>query len=365
MPKRFLTLIACLVLAFPAGASEHAVAAERADPAFAREVDAIVDDAAAKGFAGGVAIISDGAVIYDRVAGYSDADRAAPVTNQTLFHVASITKYVTAVLVMKAAQEGLLSLDAPVAEFLPEMTGPARDATIADLLAHRSGLGSSYAAEAHEDAAGAVAAINAAPFDAEKAGSFKYSNDGYDLLAIILERVCGAPYEQVARRFLLAPAGLAGAGFWGETDTRDARRVGQPLEALPDALRARNYGMIGSAGYLTTARDLARLEAALAGGNILSAASYEALHAPKDAISIGSATYGAFLMQHPQLGLYYSARGFEDWGDNAILNHYVDHDFIIAVVTSKGPPEGAAPPFRDSISKAIENALAEGESAVQ
>ena len=358
MPKRLLALFAVLAFAAPGPGFPQSVAAETAGPTLTAKVDAIVDEATERGFAGGVAIMKDGALIYDRVAGYSDSAKAAPVTEETLFHVASITKYLTAALVMKAAEEDLLSLDAPVSDYLPEMAFAKRGATISDLLAHRSGLGSSYAAEKHADAAGAIAAIDAVPFDESKVGQFKYSNDGYDLLAIILERVCKKPYEDAARNLLLEPARLSGTGFWGETNTSDPRRVGQPLEVLPETLRARNYGMIGSAGYLTTARDLARLEAALADGETLSAASYEALHAPRGEISIGSATYGAFLMRNEALGPYYSARGFEDWGDNAILNHYLDSNVIIAVVTSKGPAEGEGKPFRDTISKAIEDELA-------
>jgi hypothetical protein len=116
--------------------------------------------------------------------------------------------------------------------------------------------------------------------------------------------------------------------------------------------------MLGSAGFLTTAEELARLQLAVAGARVLSDSSFRELTAPRGAMSLGQATYGAFLIEHPALGRVLSARGFEDWGDNAILNHYLEHDTIVVVVTSKGPLEGAGEPFRNTISNAIEGVLA-------
>jgi len=81
------------------------------------------------------------------------------------------------------------------------------------------------------------------------------------------------------------------------------------------------------------------------------------LYAPRGDTSIGKATYGAFLVEHPTLGSTITARGFEDWGDNAILNHYLDKNIIVAVVTSRGPPEGEGEPYRNRISAEIEKIL--------
>ena len=67
-----------------------------------------------------------------------------------------------------------------------------------------------------------------------------------------------------------------------------------------------------------------------------------------------------------QLGRVLSARGYEQWGDNAILNHYLDRDLILAVVTSKGPAEveGERPrPFRSRLAREIEAVLAVAEQS--
>ena len=78
-------------------------------------------------------------------------------------------------------------------------------------------------------------------------------------------------------------------------------------------------------------------------------------------MSLGQAALGAFLIDHPDLGKVLSARGYEDWGDNAILNHYLERGMILAVVTSKGPAEepGRRPsPFRTRLAQAVEEILA-------
>ena len=144
----------------------------RPDRDLGQALDPIVDAAVADGFAGGVAFMRDGVMVYERVAGFSDARRTVPITTETLFHVASITKYISAVLMLKAAEEERLELTGLVGELAPGTALADRGATIFDLLAHRSGLGSSYAAESEADGAKALAAIDSQPIDTAKIGSF-------------------------------------------------------------------------------------------------------------------------------------------------------------------------------------------------
>lgn len=209
-----------------------------ADPAFAADVDAIVDAAIGEGFAGGVAIARNGALAYSRVGGFSDQHNRVPVTGETLFHVASMTKYLTAIAVLRLVENGKVALEDPLEKYFPGLALGARGATIADLLAHRAGLGSSYAAEAFADSGLAAAAIDAAPSDAEK-GSFSYSNDGYDLLGIVIERATGEDYESAVRRLVLERACVRHAGFWSEVDLRDPSAVGQPLREISSELARR------------------------------------------------------------------------------------------------------------------------------
>lgn len=331
------------------------------DPQVSERIDAILDAKAAEGFAGQVALLQDGKLVHERAVGSADLAGAIPVTEDTLFHVASISKYLTAVLALKAAQEGRIRLQAPVAAWAQEAAFGSGDVTFADLLSHRSGYGNSYAAEAHETAAAALQAIAAAnPERAGKAGKFRYSNDGYDVLGILLERVYGQPYEQIARERVLKAACVEEAGFWADRDVTDPRNRAQSLRPPSAQLSRRNYGMIGSSGLLISAGGLVQLQHALRTGRVLDKESLSELFAPRGKVRLGQATYGGFLIDHPQLGRVLSVRGTEEWGDNAYLNDYLDCGLTLAVVTSRGPAEDSGRPlYRDQLVGALEPMLLE------
>ena len=321
-------------------------------------LDRIVEAAVADGFAGQVVVAKGSSILYQRAAGHSDAAGTVPVRSDTLFHVASITKYLTAILTLKAAEEGRIALDQDIGRFFPDSGLADRGTTIEQLLGHHSGMGSSYAAESEQSAGAAASAIAAQTVDPDKIGQFRYSNDGYDLLAIMLERVYGQSYEALLREKIAGPGGLSHIVAWSEVDKSNLVLVGQPLSAIDEKLSRRNYGMIGSAGLMTTAADLVALQQALAAGRILGPESLGLLWQARDRISIGETTFGGFLRQSETMGPVFKVRGYEDWGDNAILNHYRDQDIYVVVVTSKGPAEDSGKkPFRDTISQAIEAVL--------
>ena len=177
------------------------------------------------------------------------------------------------------------------------------------------------------------------------------------MLALVVEGLIDQTYEQTLRSRILEPPCLSNVAHWGNLDMRDPALVSQPLQKLPKRFLRRNYGMLASSGLLITASDLALFEYALSGGEILNQDSLGELRAPYDEISIGQTMMGSFLIRHPQLCNVISVRGYQDWGDNAILNHYVDHGFIVAVVTSKGPREGTGEPYRTLIAAEIESIL--------
>lgn len=328
------------------------------DSLLATQVDALVDAAVADGFAGQVAIVERDALIYSRGAGTADLDGKVPVTDSTRFDVASITKYFTAILALRAVDEGRISLDASIADLAAETRLAARGTTWLDLMTHRAGLSASYVAEEHADANAALAAIDAQPLNDKGPGAFEYSNDAYDVVAILLEKVHAAPFEQLMRDKVLAPACLDGTRLWVEVDKTDPEIVAQPLHPFPERLMQRNYGVLGSVGMLTTAAQLVRLQHALASGRVLRLASWQALVEPREPISIGHVALGAFIIGSDALGPVLSARGAEDWGTNAILNHYLERDLIVAVVTSRGPEGEPAAFFRNRLSRGIEDILA-------
>ncbi len=351
-----LFLVGCA--AEPPAAAECADPAVKPDAELAAAIDPVVESAARRGFAGGVAIMRGGVLVYSRTAGSASLSEDIPVTEETLFEVASVTKYFTAALVMNAVEEGKFSLDDSIAVLAPDTALAARGVTFRDLLSHQSGLGSTYVAEDETTADGALAAIDKTEIDEAKAGGFRYSSDGYDLLGVLLERAYGRPYEELLQEKIFAPACLSHASHWALADLTEPHVVSQPLRPFPESLRSRNYGMLASAGLLITAADLARFENALSNGSIINASPREEMIAPRGDTSIGKATFGAFLTDAGADGRLLRALGSEDWGDNAAMHHYLDKDVIVTVVTSRGPAEDSGGPlFRNELTEAIEAVL--------
>jgi CubicO group peptidase (beta-lactamase class C family) len=196
---------------------------------------------------GAVAVLRDGKLIYARGFGYADVENRTPVQPDALFRIASVSKPITGVAIMKLVEEGKLKLDDRVAPFIAHLT-PAQGATvdprweqitIRHLLNHTGGWDRDKPNGGFDPMfrpAIAAAAVNApAPASAEKIIRYMkgmpldftpgekhvYSNFGYAILGRVIERLSGMPYEEYVRARVLQPVG-ANRTRLGRTRMRDA-----------------------------------------------------------------------------------------------------------------------------------------------
>lgn len=202
-----------------------------------------------------VAIAKDGHLLYESGFGYRNVARALPVTPDTLFGVASVTKSFAALAIMQLADAGKLSVDDPVVKWLPEFRVPDRVAneqiTIHHFLTHTSGLpglSAVYHARAgsiRRDPDAQRLGVPYDPFQVEpiqtyeelmdliaradfrllgKPGAyFNYSNEGYALLQGIIERASGAPILRYLQERILEPIGMSHSTFLTSDLTRFPR----------------------------------------------------------------------------------------------------------------------------------------------
>lgn len=214
------------------------------------------------------------AVLRDGVAttacfGVADVGRGEPVTSRTRFSVGSLTKSMVATVIAHLAEAGKLSLDDPVVEYVPELRGAdwARSASVADLLANRSGLPLRADLEFGFDARVGQDDAALSRFAAEigSAGSgpriWSYTNAGWCLLGRAIETATDTPWEDAMRRHLFEPLGMTGTAFRG--DPAAAPLVsGHELSgcgaARVEPLAARAYGPAGTT-LVATVGDLLRL----------------------------------------------------------------------------------------------------------
>lgn len=208
-------------------------------------------------------VVRDG-VLVDTAA----ADAGGDADAETAYRIGSITKTLTAVLVMQLRDEGLLSLDDPLGRFVPE-SGYA-GTTIADLLAHTGGVQSEPVGpwwERHEGGdVGSLLALNDGSGAVAGPGEyFHYSNLGYGLLGEVVARLRGATWWSVVQERLLAPLAMTRTTYGPEGRHAPGWSVGHFTGILHREPHT-DTGAMAPAGQLwSTLGDLAVWSTVLAG----------------------------------------------------------------------------------------------------
>ncbi|MFI9828374.1 serine hydrolase domain-containing protein [Streptomyces sp. NPDC051913] len=214
------------------------------------------------------------------------------------YRIGSITKTFTAVLVLRLRDEGVLDLGDPLEKHVPG-TG-AGEATIAELLAHTAGLAAESPGPWWERTPGALRpelsdVLGERPFLHPVGRRHHYSNPGYTLLGAVVEKLRGAPWEEVLRREVLEPLGLdrtsaqpraPHAGGWAVHPWADVM-LPEPTEDL---------GRMAAAGQLwSTTGDLAKFAAFLANGDdrVLSAETVREMRTPAAPAEVADVVDGA------------------------------------------------------------------------
>ncbi|MCC2667636.1 MAG: beta-lactamase, partial [Armatimonadetes bacterium] len=211
----------------PALAQEGALAINPMK-SFDREMEAFMQTRGVPG--GALAVVKDGRLVYAKGYGWADRDRQEKVQADSLFRIASISKPVTAVAVLKLVEQGKLRLSdrafdlVRLAPVLP--AGKTQDRrlagiTIRQLLEHSGGwdrdksfdpmfrptlIAETVGAPAPAGPEAVIRYMLGQPLDFDPGTRFAYSNFGYCVLGRVIEKVSGMPYEEYVRKNVLAPA---------------------------------------------------------------------------------------------------------------------------------------------------------------
>ncbi len=161
-----------------------------------------------------VMVISDGSVVFSKGYGWADCENRVPVTPQTNFRLASVTKQFTAMAVMIQAERGKLSLDQTLTDFFPEFPAYGRKITVREILHHTSGL-RDYESLMPETTtvqildAGVLALMEKQDSTYFEPGTkYQYSNTGYALLAQIVQKTSGISFAEFLRENIFLPLGM-------------------------------------------------------------------------------------------------------------------------------------------------------------
>lgn len=288
-----------------------------------------------RGFMGSALVACGDAIVFSGDFGVSDPSRRVPS-----YWVASISKQFAAAAFLRLREQGRVSLDDPLSRYFPDAPEEKAGITVAQLLTHRSGLAQAYAADGVVARDAAARAIFAVPLEASPGARFRYSNDNYALVAMIVEIASGQSYEDYVRSELFAPAGLEQAGFWPDVGENFSPPI---LQQVDEAMRGAQWGFRGSDGVRASVHDLYRWVRALDGAVVLSRDSVALLFGPATQAADGDGVgYGWFWSDLPS-GRWLWTRGTEQFGGNAIIYRLAGTPLLIIAATNAGPAEADGP----------------------
>jgi len=247
-------------------------------PDFAELERTALDEMAATGTPGlAVAVIQGNRVVFARGLGVANVETGAPVTPDTLFRVGSVTKMLTAATVVTLAQEGKLSLDAPLSRKDKKLDPKLGQLTLDQLLSQTAGLPDFPGGDGHEHGDESLDRfVNWLPtrdFLLPPGAAFSYSNANYAVAGSLLSRVLGKTYADAMNEILFKPLGMTRTTLRPLVAMTYPLAVGHSISDLgkPAVLRpVADDSRLWPAGYaFSSVNDLSRfLIAVLNGGQV-------------------------------------------------------------------------------------------------
>ena len=254
----------------------------------------MVDDRLTPGLQ--ICVRQRGATVFSRGFGQADLETATPMTPTTVCRIGSVSKQFTAAGILLLAQDGKLSLDDPLSRFIPDFPNAER-LSIRRLLSHTTGLGNYtettppeliwQLARTDRDSAQMLQLmrLSGANLLFEPGTNYRYSNTGYVLLGIVIEKLSGLSYRDFMRERLFTPLGLSRTAVDDVAEVVPNRAAGytdDPKAASGfDNASFTSMTYPGGAGALrSTCEDLCAWHAALLGGKALQPAMLQAMLTP-------------------------------------------------------------------------------------
>ncbi len=296
----------------------------------------LVDQAPLAGIALGVQYKG---ALYEQGYGLADVANQEPVTTQTLFQIASLTKAVTAAAILQLNEDGQLSLDDPITRFFPEAPDLAKAIQVRHLLNHTSGLPDVSIDAAQAALPEMFTTAQAVEYyfstienlDSEPGYVWSYSNVGYFLLGAIIETVAGMRYDEYFKIKFFEPLGLN--SITECPSQPDLLAVGHhAINGRLEVANSSNLKLVGAAGALcSNIVDPLRWQVALTHDY---PKLWEQMITPETTLEGRLLDYGyGVSVQHGDQGPMIMHEGATA-GFNSFFIYYPEHDLNIVLLTN-------------------------------
>ena len=296
-------------------------------------------------FMGSVLIVRDGYVLADRNFGSANIGWHISNAASTRFHIGSLTKQFTAASILLLAERGKLRLDDPVSKYIDNPPTAWNGITLLHLLTHTSGIASIT------DLSPEQAALSRGGTPAEIVERFRnqpllfppgtqarYSNSGYILLGMVVEKASGEPYATFLKKNIFDPLGMRDTGVDNGVDVVENLALGYRLQAgkLVHAEFVDMQIPFAAGDLYSTTNDLARWEEGLFGGKLLRSDSLQRMITP----GMGDFGLGVVVKQEQGERVISHTGGIQ--GYVADLRYYPDRRIAVIVLSNTESKETLA-----------------------
>ena len=308
-----------------------------------------------------------GEIVSKGALGFRDPENTLPITEDTIFQLASVTKQFTAAAVMLTVRQGLLSLDDEITKYFPEL--PCPGVTVRHLLSHTSGIPDYFddadwftgiweeekRVPGNDEILRFLQENKAKPYFAPGEG-LHYSNTGYNLLALLVERRSGLPFEDFLQKNIFEPAGMTAtrcchirrdgvpfANYARATVFEDGKWVAD-IDSEEDGDVAAFDGLNGDDYVYTNIFDMLKWDRALREGKVLTKEEQEIMYTPAKLNNGEDAVYDeddglgygfGWAVGHDEaLGLVVSHSGGMP-GVATWFERFVDADRVLVILSSR------------------------------
>ncbi len=314
-----------------------------------KRIDNYLSELEKVGFYGSVLVELNGEPVISDGFGFSNTDEQIMNTSSTIFDIGSITKQFTAAAILMLEMQGKLSTEDKISKFFDGLPEDKALITIHDLLRHQSGLisnvGKDYEKISDEEFLDKVISSN---LRFETGSDFSYSNIGYSLLAMIIEKVTGQTYETYLYENLWKPAKMEMTGYTRPVfDTnliatgyyRDGRVWGKPTDKEWD-MSAPYWHLKGNGGILSTTEDLYKWHKCLMTVVVLSKDAIQKLYHPKLRPEESETSYYAYGWDISKTTRN-TTQAWHNGGNNflyADFLRFIDEDISLIMLSNKSHP---------------------------
>ena len=313
-------------------------------------------------FSGVVLIAKNDKIIFNKAYGLADQTFKAPNDTATRFNLGSMNKMFTAIAIGQLIQAGKLSFDEPLAEALPDYPNKAVAAkiTIRQLLSHTSGLGDFFKDEFFTHREKYVSLKSYLPLFQNDSLQFKpgarfsYSNAGFIVLGVVIEKVSGEDYFDYIKHHIYQPVGMLRSGSFKRDSVVTDLATGytwpdgsNPLHLKPRIMNWQTLPVQGSSagGGYATASDLLRFSIAVKNHTLLNATLTDSLltgHVQLGDREGMNSVYGYGFIDVSINGKRTAGHGGGAPGINGDLKFFRDNSYTVVVLGNYDPPSASS-----------------------